>query len=66
MTDRGCEHEYVFLRQDTVTTKEWDRRVLERRIDDVFFCQKCLEKKAVTVRHEEPDNRSFGWVEVYK
>ena len=56
-------HHYTFLRQDVTPTRQWDWRVLERRVDDVFFCDGCLSYKHVKVRIEVPDPRSFGWVE---
>lgn len=58
------EHRYTFLRQEIRPTKWWDDRVLERIIEDVYFCDGCLSYRKVAVRREEPDRRSFVWVEV--
>lgn len=57
----GHSHNFTFLRQEIRPTKQWDGRVLERAIEDVFFCSACLEYKRIEVRREEPDPRSFGW-----
>lgn len=57
-------HRYTFLRQEFRTTKQWDRRVLERIVEDVFFCEGCLTYQRVPVRREVPDSRDFGWLEV--
>lgn len=58
------EHRFIFLRQENQTTKQWDDRVLERLVCDVFFCENCLTYNRVPVRREVPDTRSFGWTEV--
>ena len=57
------EHRYTYLRQETRPTKQWDWRVLERIVSDVYFCEGCLDYRKVDVRREVPDSRSFGWVE---
>ncbi len=57
------DHRYVFLRQETRPTKQWDWRVLERIVEDVYFCEGCLSYQRVYIRREVPDPRSFGWVE---
>ncbi len=59
-----CGHKFTFLRQDATRTKGWGDRVTERKIEDVYFCERCLDYKRVLVRVEEPDRGSFGWREV--
>lgn len=61
---RTHTHRFTFLRQETRVTKHWDDRVLERAVEDVYFCEECLEYQCVRVRLEEPDPRSLGWREV--
>jgi hypothetical protein len=60
-----CEHNYTFLRQEIRPTLQNGDRVLERVINDVFFCTKCLSYHYAFVRKEIPNRQSFGWVEVF-
>ncbi len=64
MQSTDCDHKFTFLRQDIIPTKKWDMRVNERKIEDIFYCERCLDYKRVLVRLEEPDRGSFGWREV--
>jgi hypothetical protein len=58
------EHKFIFLRQEVRLTRQWGDRVHERVIEDVFYCERCTEYLRKPIRREQPDNRSFGWVEV--
>ena len=58
------EHRYIFLRQQMRPTRQRDGRVLERVVEDVFFCEICLSYSVVQVRREELDHRHLGWVEI--
>ena len=64
MSELTCDHKYQFLRQEITPTKKWEHRVNERKVEDVFFCERCLSYQKVLVRREEPDRGSFGWREV--
>lgn len=57
MREPQCDHLYMFLRQeirdivigfDAVQLN----RPFERAVEDVFFCQRCLEYDRVEVRRE--------------
>ena len=56
-------HRFVFLRQETPRLAGWDDRVTRRAVEDVYFCEDCLEYRRVRLREEVPDPRSFGWIE---
>lgn len=58
------EHRYTHLRQETRPTKQWDGRVMERLVEDIFFCERCLDYRRVQVRREVPKRGEFGWDEV--
>lgn len=58
-----CEHQYVLLRQAINVTKQFDDRVLEREIGDLYYCSKCLDYKTIYLRTEVPSTRGYGWVE---
>lgn len=60
-------HRFTYLRQEIRTTKQadgWRGAVLERAIEDIFFCEVCLEYRRVLVRLQEPDPHGYGWREV--
>lgn len=59
-----CEHKYIFLRQEEVPMAWNGDRVMARKIEDVYFCEKCLEYKRVRIREEVPSRYSFNWVTV--
>jgi hypothetical protein len=58
------EHHYIFLRQEIRPTVRWGDRVHERIVEDVFFCEGCLDYRRITVRREVPNPTTFGWMEV--
>lgn len=58
------EHRYQHLRQETRPTNQWDGRVMERLVEDVFFCEECLDYRRVAVCREVPKRGEFGWDEV--
>lgn len=60
------QHSYVFLRQETRPLAQNGDRVLKRVVEDVYFCESCLDYRRVKVRTEVPDRQSFGWVEVWE
>lgn len=60
-------HRFTYLRQEIRTTKKsssWRDSVLERAIEDIFFCEVCLEYRRVLVRLQEPEPHGYGWREV--
>lgn len=61
----GHQHRYIFLRQETPRLAGWDDRVTRRAVEDVFFCEDCLDYKRVRIREEVPDPYSFGWTEAH-
>lgn len=62
----GHEHHFVYLRQETPRLEGWGDRVTKRAVEDVFFCDDCLEYRRVRLRLEEPDPQSFGWRETWR
>jgi hypothetical protein len=58
------EHHYIFLRQEVKRSAGWDDHTTERLVQDVFFCEGCLDYRTVKVRREVPRRDSFGWTEI--
>ncbi len=58
------QHHYVFLRQETRPTERFGDRIQERVIEDVFFCEGCLDYRRVHVRREMPAPGGLRWMEV--
>ena len=55
-----CQHSWVFLRQEEHPVTTWGDRVHEWRIEDVYYCGRCLEYGRVHVRTEEPSGSDYG------
>jgi hypothetical protein len=51
-----CDHKFVFQRQETIPESPGYRRV-----EDVFYCERCLLYRRVKVRLEQESRERFGW-----
>lgn len=53
-----CSHSFVWLRQERKNIG-YDRNPIYG-VDDIFFCQKCLEYRRVTIEKRRPRSDSFA------
>lgn len=53
----GCDHCFVFLRQEKKNVG-YDRNPTYV-VEDLFFCEKCLEYKRIAVERRTPRTDSF-------
>lgn len=53
-----CDHKFTFIRQEEKNIG-YDRNPLWL-IQDVFFCERCLEYQRIDVRKERDREDSFG------
>jgi hypothetical protein len=55
--NKTCNHKFIFLRQDKKNIG-FDRNPVWH-IEDIFFCEKCLEYHRVLVEEHTPRTDSF-------
>lgn len=56
----SCDHKFVFLRQETRNESSGYRP--DRLVEDVYFCERCLEYKRVEVDRLVPESGGSGYV----